>query len=86
MKLHFLDRSSVDNTSATVSENNYTNFLKIWHFHEELELVYILQSSGTRFVGDSIEKFQEGEVILIGKNVPRMWLNDAKYFDENSKL
>lgn len=86
MKLHFLDRSSVDNTSATVSENNYTNFLKIWHFHEELELVYILQSSGTRFVGDSIEKFQEGEVILIGKNVPHMWLNDAIYFDENSKL
>tara|TARA_R110002051_G_scaffold81617_1_gene145701 strand:+ start:40738 stop:41607 length:870 start_codon:yes stop_codon:yes gene_type:complete len=86
MKLHLLDRSSVANTSITVSQNNYKNFLKVWHFHEELELVYIIKSSGTRFVGDSIEKFQSGEVVLIGKNVPHMWLNDDAYFEKNSTL
>ncbi|WP_339724576.1 AraC family transcriptional regulator [Maribacter stanieri] len=86
MKLHLLDRSSTGNTSITVSQNNYKNFLKVWHFHEELELVYIIKSTGTRFVGDSIEKFQSGEVILIGKNVPHMWLNDEAYFEENSCL
>lgn len=86
MKLHLLDRSSIGNTSITVSQNNYKNFLKVWHFHEELELVYIVKSTGTRFVGDSIEKFQSGEVILIGKNVPHMWLNDEAYFEENSNL
>ena len=86
MKLHLLDRSSTGNTSITVSQNNYKNFLKVWHFHEELELVYIIKSTGTRFVGDSIEKFQSGEVILIGKNVPHMWLNDEVYFEENSSL
>lgn len=86
MKLHLLDRSSIGNTSITVSQNNYKNFLKVWHFHEELELVYIIKSTGTRFVGDSIEKFQSGEVILIGKNVPHMWLNDEAYFEENSSL
>jgi len=86
MKLHLLDRSSTGNTSITVSQNNYKNFLKVWHFHEELELVYIVKSTGTRFVGDSIEKFQSGEVILIGKNVPHMWLNDEAYFEENSSL
>lgn len=86
MKLHLLDRSSTGNTSITVSQNNYKNFLKVWHFHEELELVYIIKSTGTRFVGDSIEKFQSGEVILIGKNVPHMWLNDEAYFEENSSL
>lgn len=86
MKLHLLDRSSTGNTSITVSQNNYKNFLKVWHFHEELELVYIIKSTGTRFVGDSIEKFQSGEVILIGENVPHMWLNDEAYFEENSSL
>ena len=86
MKLHLLDRSSLANTSITVSQNNYKNFLKVWHFHEELELVYIIKSTGTRFVGDSIEKFEAGEVVLIGKNVPHMWLNDEAYFEKNSSL
>ncbi len=86
MKLHLLDRSSVDNTSLTVSHHSYKNFLKVWHFHEELELVYIIKSSGTRFVGDHIEKFQAGEIVLIGKNVPHMWLNDDSYFEKNSDL
>ena len=86
MRLHLLDRSSIDNTSITVSHNCYPHFLKIWHFHEELELVYILKSSGTRFIGDHIGKFDRGELVLIGKNVPHMWLNDDSYFDKENPL
>ena len=72
--------------SFAVRENRSPNFLKIWHYHAELELVVIKESVGTRFVGDSIEKFSPGEVILIGKNLPHMWLNDDAYFQENSQL
>lgn len=70
----------------TVSRNTGDNFLKLWHFHDELELVHIIESTGTRFVGDHIEKFQPGEIILIGKNVPHMWLNDEDYFQKNKGL
>ncbi|TXD46776.1 AraC family transcriptional regulator [Polaribacter sp. IC073] len=85
MKLHLLDRS---NTTASifVRKNSYANFLKIWHYHPELELVTVLKSKGTRFIGDSIKKFQPKDVVLIGKNLPHMWLNDPKYFNENSTL
>ncbi|MEO9511257.1 MAG: AraC family transcriptional regulator [Flavobacteriaceae bacterium] len=86
MKLHLLDRSSIIDRSLTVSHNLYQNFLRIWHFHVEFELVVILQSSGMRFVGDNIEKFDVGDVVLIGKNVPHMWLNDDKYFEKGSSL
>lgn len=86
MKLHLLDRSSIVDRSLTVSHNLYQNFLRIWHFHVEYELVVILQSSGMRFVGDNIEKFDVGDVVLIGKNVPHMWLNDDKYFEPDSSL
>nr|WP_299074380.1 AraC family transcriptional regulator [uncultured Allomuricauda sp.] len=86
MKLHLLDRSSIVDRSLTVSHNLYQNFLRIWHFHVEFELVVIIQSSGMRFVGDSIEKFDVGDVVLIGKNVPHMWLNDDKYFEKDSSL
>lgn len=60
--------------------------MKIWHYHPELELVVINESVGTRFVGDSIEKFEPGEVILIGKNLPHMWVNDEAYFQPHSGL
>lgn len=86
MKLHFLDRSCLDNTSFSTSINNMPYFLKIWHYHPELELVLVLESEGTRFIGDSIEKFEPGEVILIGENLPHMWLNDEAYFKKDSKL
>ena len=86
MKLHLLDRSSLKNSSLKVKNNRYPYFLKIWHYHPELELVVILKSTGTRFIGDCIEKFEEGDLMIIGKNLPHMWLNDDEYFNESSNL
>lgn len=86
MKLHLLDRASAKDSSFTVSMNQYPYFLKVWHHHPELELVVIRKSSGTRFIGDNIEKFEEGEVVLIGQNLPHMWLNDECYFQKDSTL
>ena len=86
MKLHLLNRSSIENRSIKVSHNLYKNFLRVWHFHPEFELVAIIRSSGTRFVGDNIERFDKGDVVLIGKNIPHLWLNDDAYFEENSNL
>lgn len=86
MKLHLLNRSSIVDRSIKVSHNLYKNFLRVWHFHPEFELVAIIRSSGTRFVGDNIERFDSGDVVLIGKDIPHMWLNDDAYFEENSNL
>lgn len=86
MKLHFIDRSCLDNTSFSTQVNKMPHFLKIWHYHPELELGLNLESEGTRFIGDSIEKFEPGELILIGENLPHMWLNDEKYFEKDSNL
>lgn len=85
MKLHLIDRSN-SNSAITVKINSYPNFLKLWHYHQELELVSIIKSTGTRFIGDSINKFQPKDVVLIGRNLPHMWLNDPQYFEENSTL
>lgn len=85
MKLHLLDRSHTT-SAVSVRKNSYANFLKIWHYHPELELVVVLKSKGTRFIGDSIKKFQPKDVVLIGKNLPHMWLNDPKYFQDDKTL
>jgi AraC-like DNA-binding protein len=86
MKLHLLDRSHQRNSSFTVKMNRHPHFLKIWHYHPELELVAVVKSTGTRFIGDGIAKFQEGEVVLIGENLPHMWVNEDSYFDPSSHL
>lgn len=53
-----------------------------WHFHEEIELIYFLKSRGTRYVGNSIGSFKEGEIYLIGSNLPHLFRNNKDYYGE----
>ncbi|REA63253.1 AraC family transcriptional regulator [Dyadobacter luteus] len=61
-------------------------FYNRWHYHPELELVHIEQGSGTQFVGDNIQNFQSGDLILIGPNLPHYWRCDEKYFQGDTNL
>lgn len=61
-------------------------FYDRWHYHPELELVHIEQGSGTQFVGDNIQTFQSGDLLLIGSNLPHYWRCDEKYFQGDPKL
>lgn len=85
MKAQLITKFVEQTSSFALAKHSFKNFLKVWHYHPELELVVILESTGSRFVGDSIENFKPGEVILIGKNLPHLWLNDKIYFEENNK-
>ncbi|MGH7995987.1 MAG: AraC family transcriptional regulator [Opitutaceae bacterium] len=50
-------------------------FGSIWHYHPELELILVERSHGMRFVGDNLEPFDAGDLVLIGPNVPHIWVN-----------
>ena len=41
-----------------------------WHYHPEVELVYIKEGFGNRYVGNHISKFENGDLILMGPNIP----------------
>jgi len=47
-----------------------------WHYHPEAELIYFEKGSGMQFIGDSIQTFKSGDVILVGSNVPHYWRFD----------
>jgi len=41
-----------------------------WHYHPEVELVFIKNGFGNRYVGNHISKFEDGDLILLGPNIP----------------
>lgn len=47
-----------------------------WHYHPECELSYLVKGSGTRFVGDSVERFAAGDLVFIGPHIPHCWVSD----------
>ncbi|EEI90508.1 transcriptional regulator, AraC family [Sphingobacterium spiritivorum ATCC 33300] len=57
-----------------------------WHYHEELELIHIAKGSGTQFVGDSINNFENDNMVLLGTNLPHYWLFDEQYLQDNADI
>lgn len=69
-----------------VKWDDFPHFTFPWHYHSEYEIVYILKSHGTRYVGDYVGSFSEGCLALIGSNVPHLWKNAPEFYAEDSPL
>jgi AraC-like DNA-binding protein len=46
------------------------------HYHSAYELTLILNSSGNRIVGDSVEKYSFSDLVLIGPEIYHRWDDD----------
>jgi AraC-like DNA-binding protein len=53
-----------------------------WHFHPEYEITLNTKSNGTRIVGDSVELFDQYDLVIIGGNIPHCW----NYYKNNTNL
>jgi AraC-like DNA-binding protein len=72
------------NYSFSIREDVYPYLYNHWHYHPEAELTLIRSGKGTRLVGDSIERFIDGDLVLLGSNLPHLWRNDSIYFKKLS--
>jgi len=61
-------------------------FNMLFHYHPEYELVYITKGSGLRYIGNSIHKFQDGDMVFIGPDLAHIWINPKKYHHKDSTL
>lgn len=77
MKIMHEQVSFAPRSLLKVKWDDFPHFTYPWHFHSEFEIVYILKSSGRRFVADSVEPFAEGEITLLGSNLPHFWKSET---------
>ncbi len=77
MKAVFEKVDAQDESSIVAFQYSNQNFDAPWHFHPEYELTYILESSGTRYVGNNISSYKKGDLVLLGPNLPHCWKNDS---------
>ncbi|MDR2232541.1 MAG: AraC family transcriptional regulator [Tannerella sp.] len=72
--------------SIIFHEEELPHFIVPWHYHPEIEILRVEESTGTCYIGDSIKAFTAGDVCLIGEDLPHWWKSDGIYFEEGSKL
>ncbi|MBX3074142.1 helix-turn-helix domain-containing protein [Candidatus Obscuribacterales bacterium] len=76
----YLEKIVIDanNSWALHLEDRVDNMPFEWHHHPELELTLTINSRGHRYVGDSIERYEDGDLVLLGANVPHTWCSNEK--------
>lgn len=47
-----------------------------WHYHPEIELVYVNGGSGKRQIGSNLSYYTNGTLILVGSNLPHCGFTD----------
>ncbi|WP_109830989.1 AraC family transcriptional regulator [Reichenbachiella versicolor] len=73
MKAHLREVTTAPDRSFKVKVYEDKEFQAEWHFHPQYELTYMIQSTGIRYVGDSMHPFEKGDLVLVGRNVPHSW-------------
>ncbi|MDR1722745.1 MAG: AraC family transcriptional regulator [Tannerella sp.] len=83
------------NFNKTVSGNETSFYIGVfqdnleqtsWHYHNSYEIHFILEGSGKRIVGDSMEEFHPGDLVFIGKNLPHVWIADREHVDVSRRM
>ena len=85
-KLELLKVTAGPEHSFSFLKEDRQYFYDQFHYHPPLELNLVLKGKGTRFVGDHIERFQDGDLILIGTNLPHVWKSDKEFYEGNKQL
>jgi AraC-like DNA-binding protein len=91
--VYIIFRSCMKPVPAIISPNNIfflrkvkqSHFSSEFHFHEECQLAWIIKGSGKRIIGDSIEHFEENELVFIGSNIPHVWYNTERNYTKNKR-
>ncbi len=87
MKPTFLVKESkTSESSFIVKYIDIPHFYKDFFYHNEYELLYNIENSGTRCIGDNISRYSNHDLVLVGPNIPHFWHSDEKYIKGYPKV
>ncbi|BAU52578.1 AraC family transcriptional regulator [Mucilaginibacter gotjawali] len=69
-----------------VLEEVLPHFYTYLHRHAEVQITWIQKGEGTLLAGNSMHAFKDGEIYLIGANLPHLFKSDPAYFQPDSGL
>lgn len=49
-----------------------------WHYHPEYEIHLVVATSGRFYIGDHIGRFEPGQLIVTGPNLPQNWISEIE--------
>lgn len=73
MKPHIQKLPLSEHSSFMTDTFTTPHFETPWHCHAEYELVLVLQGKGKRFIGNHVSDYAEGQVDLLGLNLPHWY-------------
>src|SRR5687768_437892 len=76
MKVSYIDITHALHSYIAIRKNKEKRFSAPLHCHYELELVYIKSGSGKKVIGDTIDEFHTGDIVLVGSALPHKWICD----------
>ncbi len=81
MKPQLLKINTPTGASFNIFEQGCPFFPTPWHFHPEIEIVWMQHSTGKKYIGTSIEDFYPDDLVMIGSYVPHFYKNDSVYLE-----
>jgi AraC-like DNA-binding protein len=73
-------------TSFRVKVDRRPFFDGQWYYHPEVEVIVIRKSCGMLCVGDRIDRYNEGDVLVLGGSLPHLFKSDPEYFQGREDL
>jgi AraC-like DNA-binding protein len=70
--------------SIIVQEEVLPHFYTYLHRHAEIQISWIKKGEGTLLAGNNMHVFREGEIYVIGANLPHLFKSDPAYFQADS--
>ena len=71
------------NIGLIYQEDKAQYFYNKLHQHEDIQLCTIIKGEGTLIVGDTINDYKSGDVLVIGSDLPHVFKSDTSIIEES---
>lgn len=86
MKPFYQKLATESSQSIIFLDEEIPHFTVPWHFHPEIEILLVVKSTGTSYIGDDISRFNDNDISIIGENIPHWWKSDTVYLGNKNSI